>query len=120
MREPKKVIVTFLSQSTISSINEDVKNLINQLDIGLPQYKDVQIVLVTNLGMALSGKIKHERIRAIVCGECFSPKSDYDYIVVDNGAVKERNRVLKKMGKKQKMPLEIYEIKGGEIIQIAA
>lgn len=120
MREPKKVIVTFLSQSTINGINEDVKNLISQLDVGLPQYRDLQIVLVTNLGMALSGKIKHERVKAIICGECFSPKHDYNYIIVDNLAPKERNRVLLKLSQKKVMPVEVYEIKDGKIIKIAA
>lgn len=120
MRKQKKVIVTFLHNTSLETICKDITRLIENFDTELPQFKDLDIVLITNFEISHCKKISHPRLKAVVCGTYFFPKKGMQYILIKNGSPKEFNQVNLEMERKNQKPVEMFEIKGGKIFKIAA
>ncbi len=120
MREPKKVILTFLPKTSFKTVYKDVTKLIQKFDAEIPQFKDLEIVLITSLEISHCKKISHPRVRATVCGAYFSPKKDVQYILIQNGYPKELAQVTRAMGQKKQTPIKVFEIKDGKIVEVAA
>ncbi len=120
MREPKKVIITFLPGTSFNTVCKDVNKLIQKFDAEIPQFKNLDIILITSLEISHCKKISHPRIRATVCGTYFSPKKGVQYILIQNGSPKELAQVTRAMSQKKQTPIKVFEVKNGKITGVAA